>query len=323
MSTITLVTPALALAHRGFSHGNQQTAQRWARMLAAAHRVDLRPCWRPGDPAGALLIALHARKSAPSIAAWPADRPVLLVLTGTDLYGDLARGDAEVQASLARADVVVVLNRLGAQALPAVLRPKARLVLQSCAARAPQPRPGRHLRALVVGHLRAEKDPRALFAAARLLADRPDIRIDHIGAALDPALGQEAEALMREQPAYRWLGARAHAETRRRLAAASLLVHPSRLEGGAHVVIEALRSGTPVLASRVDGNLGLLGADWPLVFEAGDVQGLAQQLCRLREAPSILTDLAPRVQALAEDFAPERERATLLALVADLLETPR
>jgi glycosyltransferase involved in cell wall biosynthesis len=38
-----------------------------------------------------------------------------------------------------------------------------------------------------------------------------------------------------------------------------VLVHTSRMEGGAHVVIEALRSGTPVLASRIAGNLGLLG----------------------------------------------------------------
>jgi putative glycosyltransferase (TIGR04348 family) len=318
---ISLVTPALADADNGLAYGNQQTARRYARMLAPAHRVDLRPHWAPGDPAGALLIALHARKSAPSIAAWPVGRPVLLVLTGTDLYGDLARGDAATQASLARADALVLLNRLGAEALPPPLRAKATVLLQSCTARRPLPRPQGHLRALVVGHLRAEKDPLTLFAAVRALADRPDIRIDHLGVALDPALGAEAEALMREQPAYRWLGPRPHAEVRRRLAAATLLVHPSRLEGGAHAVIEALRSGTPVLASRVDGNLGLLGADWPLLFEPGDAPGLAAQLRRLRDQPAILAALAPRIARLADDFDPARERATLRALVQRLLES--
>ena len=45
----------------------------------------------------------------------------------------------------------------------------------------------RHLRALMVGHLREEKSPRTYFDAARRLADRQDLRLDHIGGALDPA----------------------------------------------------------------------------------------------------------------------------------------
>lgn len=313
------MTPALAAAN----NGNWQTARRYARLLAPAFRVDLRSAWQAGDAAGELLIALHARKSALSIAAWPARRPVLLVLTGTDLYRDLVAGDTATQASLQRADALVLLNRQGAAALPAALRGKARVILQSCAARVPGPKPSRFLRAVVVGHLRAEKDPATLFAAVRRLAPDDGIRIDHIGAALDPTLGEQAEALMREAPHYRWLGARPHGETRRRIAAAHLLIHPSRLEGGAHVLIEALRSGTPVLASRVAGNTGLLGGDWPLLFEPGDAEGLAAQLRRLRAAPAILTALSPRIAALADDFAPERERTALLALVADLLENPR
>lgn len=312
------MTPALAAAN----NGNWQTARRWARMLAPQYRVDLRGQWQAGDPAGALLIALHARKSAASMAAWPADRPLLLVLTGTDLYGDI-RHDAAAQASLARADALVVLNRLGAQALPAALRPKAVVILQSCSARRPGPRPQSHLRALMVGHLRAEKDPATLFAAARLLAARPDIRIDHIGGALDPQLAAQARALMQAQPTYRWLGDRPHAEVRARIARASVLVHASRLEGGAHVVIEALRSGTPVLASRIAGNLGLLGEDWPLSFEPGDAAGLAAGLLRLRESPAILADLERLAQQRAAAFDPALEQAALLGLVQRLLETPR
>ena len=106
---------------------------------------------------------------------------------------------------------------------------------------------------------------------------------------------------------------------RERLARANLLVHPSRLEGGAHVLMEALRSGTPVLASRIAGNTGLLGGDWPLLFEPGDAAGLAAQLRRLRAEPARLAALAPWVAQRAAVFAPERERAELLALVARLL----
>ena len=223
---IVLVTPALADAN----NGNWQTARRYARLLAPLYRVQLGAEWRAGDAEGELLLALHARKSAPSIAAWPADRPVVLVLTGTDLYADIQH-DAAAQASLARANALVLLNREGAAALPAALRGKARVILQSCAAHLGGPRPRRTLRAVVVGHLRAEKDPRTLFAAVRLLAGRSDIHIDHLGAALDPALGTEATQLMRDCPNYRWLGPRPHAEARRRIARANLLIHPSRLGG--------------------------------------------------------------------------------------------
>ncbi len=315
MPKLTLVTPAPADVH----NGNTQTARRYARLLAPQHRVDLRTQWRPGDPAGALLLALHARRSAASIAAWPAQRPLLLVLTGTDLYRDLAAGDADTLASLARADALVLLNRLAPQALPPAWRAKARVILQSCPARVGGPRPHRHLRALVVGHLRAEKDPATLFEAVRHLDPQAGIHIDHLGAALDPALGRAALALMREAPHYRWLGARPHGEARARIARANLLVHPSRMEGGAHVLIEALRSGTPVLASRVDGNLGLLGSDWPLLFAPGDAAALASQLQQLRQHPQILEHLAPQVQARAADFEPAHERAALQALVVQLL----
>jgi glycosyltransferase involved in cell wall biosynthesis len=173
---------------------------------------------------------------------------------------------------------------------------------------------------LAVGHLREEKDPRTLWAAMRLLADRPDVKLDHLGRALDPALGTGAEALAQALPTtYRWLGDRPHAEVRRRLARAHVLVHPSRMEGGAHAVIEALRSGTPVLASRIDGNLGLLGRDWPAVFEPGDATGLAAWLRRLRDTPRLWAELAALAAQRGADFAPDHERAALHALVARAL----
>ena len=106
---------------------------------------------------------------------------------------------------------------------------------------------------------------------------------------------------------------------RRRIQTAHLLVHASRMEGGAHVVIEALRSGTPVIASRIDGNLGLLGDDWPAVFEVGDDAALARLIARARDEPAMLEDLRRRALARAPAFAPEAERAALLAIVGPLL----
>ena len=63
-------------------------------------------------------------------------------------------------------------------------------------------------------------------------------------------------------PNYRWLGALPHEATRRHIQQAHLMIHTSRMEGGAHVIIEAVVSGTPVLASRIDGNIGMLGDDF-------------------------------------------------------------
>ena len=81
---------------------------------------------------------------------------------------------------------------------------------------------------------------------------------------------------MPDCPRYRWLGALSQAAARRAIARARALVHMSRMEGGANVVIEAVRSGVPVLASRIDGNVGLLGADYDGYFPVGDAAALAR-----------------------------------------------
>ena len=318
--SIVIVTPALAQAN----NGNWQTASRWARLLRPAYRVRVLGSWHAGEGDADLLIALHARRSAATLAAWRQahpERALLLVLTGTDLYRDILH-DARAQQSLALADALVVLNELGAQALPEEFRAKCHVVLQSCSTRRMLPRTGRHLRALMVGHLREEKDPQTYFAAARLLAQRPDILLDHVGSALDPSLGEAAAALAAAQPNYRWLGALSHAAVRRHIHRAHVLVHASRMEGGAHVVIEALRSGTPVLASNIAGNLGLLGSAYPGVFEPGDAAGLAALLARARDDAAMLPALQHNAAARAPLFTAEAESAALHALLAQLLPPP-
>lgn len=316
---IVIVTPALAAAN----NGNWQTAQRWARMLSGDYRPRLTDGWQGGDER--LLIALHARRSAASVAAWRAAhprRPLIVVLTGTDLYRDIAV-DAEAQRSLALADRLVVLQPLGIASLPATMRAKARVCVQSSPARRALAKSGRRLRALMVGHLREEKSPRTYFEAARLLAARPDIHLDHIGGPLDTALADEARRLAALCPSYRWLGALPHEVTRRRIQRAHLLVHPSRMEGGAHVVIEAVTSGTPVIASRIDGNVGLLGEDYAGYFDCGDAAGLATLLQRCRDEPDMLARLRAACALRAESFRPERERQTLNAIVGELLAGAR
>lgn len=317
-SSILIVTPALADAN----NGNWQTAQRYARLLAPAYRVELAKSF--DGQAADLLLALHARRSAASVQAWHRQRPgrpQLLVMTGTDLYQDIAN-DERVLASLERVDALIVLNQLGLRALPAHLRAKASVCLQSCSPRQAQKKTGRRLRALMVGHLREVKSPQTFFAAAELLQNRADIRFDHIGAALEPSIGAQAQHLMQRCPAYRWLGALPHQRTRKRIQAAHVLVHPSRLEGGAHVVIEALCSGTPVLASRIDGNVGLLGEHYLGLFDWGDAAGLAGLLTQCRDDPAMLSALREQANERAALFHPEQERRRLQGLVAGLLSPP-
>jgi putative glycosyltransferase (TIGR04348 family) len=319
---VALITPALADAN----NGNWQTAQRWVRLLAADYEVQLAQTW---DGASAdVMLALHARRSAPSIAAWArTGRPLAVVLTGTDLYRDAAQGHADTLQSLALADRLIVLHEGAPDDVAAEHRAKCVVCFQSSASRQTLPKTTRHLRALMVGHLRDEKDPRTAFAAMRLLAAREDIRLDHIGAALNAAFGDEARALMSAQHNYRWHGALLHPSTLRRIQRAHVLVHPSTMEGGAHVVMEAIRCGTPVLASRVSGNVGMLGRDYRGYFEPGDAAGLAASLQRLRDDPAMLQGLRAQCDQRSPLFEPAREQATLKNVIAlmlqNRLETPR
>jgi putative glycosyltransferase (TIGR04348 family) len=321
--SLCIVTPALADAN----NGNWQTARRWARLLAGHYAVRLARQWPDGaSPKDGtdILIALHARRSAPSVEAWAAahpQRPLVLALTGTDLYRDIAN-DAQAQHSLALAQRLIVLQELGPLALPEAFRGKCRVVFQSTSARRTLHKTTTHLRAVAVGHLRPEKSPATLWSAARLLKPIEGIFIDHIGAALSPGMADAALQTARDCPHYRWLGGLPHGAARTRMQRAHVLVHPSVMEGGAHVVMEAVLSGTPVLASRIDGNVGMLGQDYGGYFPVGDAAALAASLRQLRrdmtQGSGQLAALQAQCEARAALFAPEAERQSLLSLLAEL-----
>lgn len=354
-TVVVIVTPAWADAN----NGNWQTARRWARHLSAKHTVVLVDGWPQGrmQAVGAsaaglkaaqlqalasqaqAMIALHARRSAASIQAWHGHHGtpgLAVVLTGTDLYKDLPSpepGIAQtVMGSLQAAQRLVVLQDQASLDLPAALRHKAQTVFQSTTTRRQLSKADlghSPLRAVMVGHLREEKDPRTLFGAAERLQLRaagqtmprgPGIRIDHLGAALDPALGAAARATQAACPLYRWLGGCTHEQARRRIQRAHVLVHTSRVEGGAHVIMEALCSGTPVIASRVAGNVGMLGADYAGYFEVGDADGLAQALLRFQLDPDFRAALQQQAQRRATCFEPAREAQAVQSLAQALVQ---
>ena len=314
---ILIVSPALADAN----NGNWQTAWRWSRLLHPVCRTTIASAWPVGHgDEFDVLLALHARKSADSALAWAAahgGQRLAVVLTGTDLYRDI-QTDARAQQVLQLAGQLVVLQEQGPLALPEVLRPKTRVIFQSAPRRATQVKTDRHLRALMVGHLRDEKDPLTYLRATHRLLARSDIVLDHIGAILDPALGQAAQDMAARHPHYRWLGGLSHAATRAHIQRAHVLVHPSKMEGGAHVILEAVQSGTPVLASRIDGNVGMLGPDYAGYFALGDDAALDALLQRCRDDAAYLALLRMQCAARAPLFEPQREQRLLRQLITTM-----
>lgn len=313
---IVLVTPA----PRGSRHGNRITARRWAKILRdLGHRVNIRAAWT-GETCD-LLIALHAWKSLPSSRRYhdryPA-RPLIVALTGTDLYGDLDRRAGARQA-LAWASRLVVLHDRAASALPRTVRHKTEVIFQSVAARArPAAHTARSFDVCVLAHLRAVKDPFRAAVASRRLPVSSRVRILQVGGAMSAGMEARARAEAIRNPRYQWLGDVQRAQALRVLARSRLLVISSRTEGGANVVSEAIGCRVPVLASRIPGNLGLLGGRYPGTFAVGDTKRLARLIERAETDRSFLERLAAACDVRRPLFAPAREREAWRRLLSAL-----
>jgi putative glycosyltransferase (TIGR04348 family) len=303
---IALVTPA----GPGTRSGNRHTALRWAAFLRqAGHRVSVSVAWSPETPADAML-ALHARRSHASIKGFPREKPLVLALTGTDVYRDIHES-ADARESLELADRLIVLQPKAAEELPARLRRKVRVVVQSSSTRLRQrPVKGR-FRVCVIGHLRAEKDPLRTMSALQFVPQDLTIEVIHLGAALDPALVPKTE-----DPRYRWLRSVPHARALKWLASSHAMVISSRMEGGANVVCEALRVGVPVLASRISGNIGLLGVGYAGYFPLEDERALARLMMRAATDGRFYRRLKAQVRKLRGLVAPQAEKRALLAVMA-------
>lgn len=314
---VAIVTPHLAAAN----NGNWQTAARYARFLRGRYRVRLGTGWQ-GAPD--ILIALHARRSAAAVASFATafpDRPLIVVLTGTDLYRDIDT-DADARRSLQRATRLVVLNDDGIARLPRALRPKAVAIVQSARPLAPAPK-RRGFNVAVVGHLRDEKNPQLVWRVLDGWPSAEPLHLWHAGRALDAALGREAERRTNADPRYTWLGDQPRSRLRQRVRACQLLLHPSHMEGGALAVIEAVTAHTPVIGSRIDGNTGLLGADYPGLFAPDDADAARSLLLRAAHEPRFLAQLARRCRRAARRFTPAREGRDVRRLVDNCLAAPR
>jgi putative glycosyltransferase (TIGR04348 family) len=302
---IALVTPA----RPGTRSGNRHTALRWAAFLrAAGHRVSVSTEWN-GQPADAML-ALHARRSHASIKAFLG--PVILALTGTDVYHDIHHSP-EARESLEIADRLIVLQPKAVEELSS--RKKVHVVVQSSATRLRHQPIKNNFRICVIGHLRAVKDPLRTLRALQHVSQ--EIEVVQLGELLEPDLKPKTR-----DARYRWLGSVPHARALKWLASSHAMVISSRMEGGANVVCEALRIGVPVLASRISGNVGLLGERYSGYFKVGDERDLARLIERTMEK-AFYGKLKSQVADLRSTVAPGNEARALLASFAFLSRSPR
>lgn len=318
---IRIVTPA----PRGARNGNRVTALRWAallRSLGHTVRTDSLDAEFERERDG-VLVALHAERSAGAVRrfheACPG-APIVVALTGTDVYGEsFASPGSAAAGALALADRLVALQPLAVERVPAREREKVRVILQSAERLEPAPRkdPSR-FDVAVIGHLRPVKDPFRAAIAARALPADSRVRIVHVGRAGDDDMRRAAEAELALNPRYEWRGELSRREARRVLAASRLTVVSSLSEGGANVVSEAAVAGVPILASRVDGNVGLLGGSYPGLFDAGDTAALTRLLRRAETDEEFLDRLRARVARLAPLFDPAREAASWSALLEEI-----
>jgi len=311
---ISLITPA----KKQSKNGNRTTALRWARMLREnGHRVHIDVDYH--DEPADMMIAIHAWRSADAILRYRdrfPDSRLIVGLGGTDVNTFLKADPEPTLRSMRMADALICLHDLIGDALPAALRKKLHVVRQSALPLPGPQRPStRNFDICVIGHLRDEKDPFRTALAARQLPEGSRIRVIHLGKAHTPEFAKQAEAEMKANSRYMWLGEVPGWRVRREYAKTHLMVISSNQEGGANVISEAIVAGVPVIASDIDGNIGLLGRDYAGYYPLGDEAALAALLERCETEPAFLKTLARQGRKLAPLFRPSHEHKALNKIV--------
>ncbi|MFP3978458.1 selenoneine biosynthesis selenosugar synthase SenB [Marinobacter sp. KMM 10035] len=310
---IIIITPAAP----GSKAGNRATAERWQALLErSGHQVSVVTEYR-GEPCE-LFLALHAWRSYDAVhlfrETWPG-KPLVVALTGTDIYGHQYKYPEQTLYSMQAADALIGLHAQVGDDIPESFRGKLVTLFQSADKPAEVPGNGGpatyDFDVCVIGHLRAEKDSLRAAKAARLLPTTSRIRVLCAGKAHDEHWEKLATQEVDENPRFHWLGELEKADVVQLMANSQLLVMSSVMEGGANVVSEACRAGLPVIASDISGNTGLLGKDYAGYYPVGDTSALAAVLERAETDSAFLEQLREQVNQLASQFTPEKEQESL------------
>ena len=304
---ISLITPA----NKESKSGNRNTAVRWARLLRElGHRVSIAESYndKPFDA----MIALHAWRSADSIERFHelySRRPLIVALTGTDIYHFQKSHPKICNRSMELADRLVCLHDLVHQDIPKIFRSKLDVIHQF-APPLPGPRAPRKqtFDVCVIGHLRMEKDPLRAAFAVRNIPAKSKLRVTHLGKAHDDSWAQKARDEMERNSRYTWRGEVSYAAVRTEYQKTQVMVMSSVMEGGANVISEAAVAGVPIVASNILGNIGLIGADHPGLYPVKNTKALQNILLRCEQDPLFLRGLTQRSKKLAKKFTAAKER---------------
>jgi glycosyltransferase involved in cell wall biosynthesis len=193
------------------------------------------------------------------------------------------------------------------------------VIYQSISTIAKRQPPKRYWLSTLIGHLRPEKDPFCAPHSLDLMPTQSKLKLIHLGKAMNPLMEKQAIAMMRHQSRYQWLGELSHGKTLQWLARSNVMVITSRMEGGAHVVSEAIAIGVPVIASDIPGNRGLLGDDYPGYFPVGNINALSELLYKTESNPAFYQKLNKALIARKKLVKPELEKRSIRALVKSLV----
>ena len=170
----------------------------------------------------------------------------------------------------------------------------------------------------MIGNLRDVKDPMRAAIAVRKLPASSKLYVRHFGSAFDEQARNIAQIEMKANPRYRWFGEVPAWRIRQELSRAHAMVISSRAEGGANVVSEAIVANVPVIASDIDGNIGLLGREYGGYYKREDETSLRDVLLRVENNPDFLEQLTKQVKTLAPKFSYQKELERWGNLIAEL-----
>jgi len=265
------------------------------------------------------MVALHAWRSADAVRCFREAHPgtpLIVALTGTDIYHFQQTHPREICYSMTEADALIGLHDRVGDDIPEAFHGKLFTVFQSAELLPRRQSPVRsRFDVAVIGHLREEKDSLRAAMAVRDLPAESRLNVIQLGRAHNDEWRELAEQEQAFNPRFQWKGEVPRWQVRRTMARVRLMVISSVMEGGANVVSEACVAGLPMIASDIPGNIGLLGPDYPGYYRVRDTQDLRERLLRAERDADFLADLQTHCEARAPLFTPESEQRALQRVV--------